>query len=189
MQRDGADVGKGGSFDAFKLGAGLIVLAGAGAAAAGVVIDSTGVLLAGAVILGIGIVLTAGFGGSAGDSGGGVGAGSGGEVSGGESGGGEGSGGEGGGGETGCFTATTPVLLANGEMKPIATVKVGDYVISREETTGNTTPQRVVRLWTHQVPATLLLHLTNGEKEATLARRPSPAFNYPQVERPRRNRF
>ena len=52
-------------------------------------------------------------------------------------------------------------------MKPIETVEVGDYVMSRDETTGTTTAQRVSRTWIHEVQATLLLHLTNGEKVET----------------------
>jgi hypothetical protein len=116
-----------------------------------------------------------GFGGggysSGGDSSGGDSSGgdssSGGESSGGESSGGESSGGGSSTPGGGCFIAGTPVLLAGGAIKPIETVGVGDYVISRDETTGNTSAQRVLRMWIHKVKATLLLYLKNGEKVET----------------------
>jgi Pretoxin HINT domain len=157
MQKDGRDVDSGNGPNWPKIGAGLVVGGGMLAATTGVIAESTGILLVGVGILGLGIIIIAASGGSAGDSGGGLGAGSGGEAGGGET----------GGGETGCFTASTLVLLADGEKKPIETVKAGDYVISCEETTGTTRPQRVQRLWTHQVPTTLVLQLTGGEKVET----------------------
>jgi YD repeat-containing protein len=101
-----------------------------------------------------------------GSGGSGGGFGGGGFGSGGFGGGGFGSGGFGSGG-TGCFIAGTPVVFDDGKTKPIETVKVGDYVVSRNETTGNTSAQRVSRTWIHKVQATLLLHLTNGEKVET----------------------
>ncbi|HEY1946752.1 MAG TPA: Hint domain-containing protein [Bryobacteraceae bacterium] len=162
MQKDGRDVGSGNGPNWGKIGAGLVVGGGMLAATTGVIAEGTGILLLGAGILGLGIIIIVGSGGSAGDSGGGVGAGSGGEAGGGETGG-EGTGG----GETGCFTASTLVLLADGEKKPIETVQAGDYVLSCEETTGITKPQRVQRVWTHQVRTTLVLQLMGGEEVET----------------------
>ena len=54
----------------------------------------------------------------------------------------------------GCFIAGTPVVLGDGRRKPIETVEVGDYVVSRDEATGKTSSQRVSRTWIHKVPAT-----------------------------------
>jgi hypothetical protein len=162
MQKGGRDVDSGNGPNWGKIGAGLVVGAGMAAAATGVIVDGTGILLVGVGILVFGIILINAAGGSAGDSGGGVGAGSGGEAGGGET-----SGGGTGGGETGCFTAGTLVLLADGEKKPIESVKVGDSVLSCEEATGITGPQRVQRIWTHQVPATLVLQLMGGETVGT----------------------
>jgi len=68
---------------------------------------------------------------------------------------------------SGCFIAGTPVLLADGTTKPIEAVVIGDVVVSREEGTGNIHPQRVSRTWVHEVQATLLLRLMNGEKVET----------------------
>jgi hypothetical protein len=157
MQKGGRDVDSGNGPNWGKIGAGLVVGGGMLAAATGVIAESTGILIVGVGILGLGILIIAGSGGSAGDSGGGVGAGSGGETGGGET----------GGGETGCFTASTLVLLADGEKKPIESVKVGDSVLSCEETTGITRPQRVQRIWTHQVATTVVLQLTGGETVET----------------------
>jgi hypothetical protein len=162
MQKDGRDVDSGNGPNLGKIGAGLVVGVGMGVSAAGVIVEGTGILLVGVGFLALGIILINATGGSAGDSGGGVGAGSGGEAGGGET-----SGGETGGGETGCFTANTLVLLADGEKKAIESVQVGDSVLSCEETTGTTRAQRVQRIWTHQVPATLVLQLTGGETVET----------------------
>ncbi len=151
MQQDGKDVDNGGGPDWSKIGAGLVIGGGMAAAAAGVVLESAGLVALGAGILVAGLVLVTAAGASAGDSGGS--AGSEGDPGGGET----------GGTEAGCFTAGTVVMMASGELKAIAAVRCGDYVMSREEPTGKTAPQRVTHTWTHQVPATLLLRLTSGE--------------------------
>lgn len=147
MQKRGKDA-------VLNLGVGLVVLSGLAFAAVGVAAgEGAGLVILGAGIVVVGLVAGAAVGGGEGDSGGDVGAGSGGE--------------EGGGEEGGCFTAGTLVMLADGEMKPIETVKVGEYVFSREETTGAIKPQRIRRIWSHDVASTLFLHLTNGKRIET----------------------
>jgi len=63
-----------------------------------------------------------------------------------------------------CFTAGTPVVLANGATRAIEQLKVGDKVLARDEATGKTEAKRVKRLFKHQVEATLVLSFSNGEK-------------------------
>jgi hypothetical protein len=90
-----------------------------------------------------------------------------GETGGGPSGGGDSGSDSGGVHGGGCFVADTLVALGDGSTKPIGVIQVGDHVVSRNEATGETTAQRVLRTWIHNVKATLLLHLTNGEKVET----------------------
>jgi hypothetical protein len=90
-------------------------------------------------------------------------------------GGGGGYGGDGGGynGGTGaCFIAGTPVMMADGTLKPIEQVQVEDLVLSRDERTGQTAPQRVLRKWDHKDRPTLLLILANGERIETTREHP-----------------
>jgi hypothetical protein len=56
-----------------------------------------------------------------------------------------------------CFTAGTQVLMADGKLKQIERIKVGDLVISREEKTGKTTAKKVLQTFKHKVYKTLVL--------------------------------
>jgi Pretoxin HINT domain len=61
------------------------------------------------------------------------------------------------------FGAGTPVALPDGQMKPIEMVPVGDYVASRNETTGAVAARRVAQIWRHEARPALLLRFRDGE--------------------------
>lgn len=48
-----------------------------------------------------------------------------------------------------CFVAGTLVLFADGTRRPIETVKVGDFVLGRDELSGVVAPQRVEKSYVH----------------------------------------
>jgi pretoxin HINT domain-containing protein len=128
------------------------------AAAAGVALGSTGLVVLGAVLLAGGIILITG-GRAQGDSGGGVGEGSGSSGdSGGDSGGGLGTG--------GCFGAGTSVVLSSGS-RAIERVEIGNIVVSRHENKEVLKEQRVSQTQAHYVLSTLLISFTNGEELVT----------------------
>jgi len=67
----------------------------------------------------------------------------------------------------GCFLAGTSVQMADGSTKPIEQVKAGDTVISRNEKTGKTEPEKVTETVKHYNVPTLTLTFSNGEKIVT----------------------
>jgi Pretoxin HINT domain len=67
----------------------------------------------------------------------------------------------------GCFTAGTPVLLADGLKVPIETVLVGDLVLARDEVSGETAPCPITKTFRHEVSETLVLRLGGGGKIET----------------------
>ena len=71
-----------------------------------------------------------------------------------------------------CFTANTPVVMADGTRKPIAQIKVGDMVLSRDAASGVTAAKRVSHTFVHRGEATLNLPLTNGERIETTSEHP-----------------
>ena len=72
-----------------------------------------------------------------------------------------------------CFTAGTPVVMADGHTKTIEKIRIGDLVLSRDETTGKTEAKKVIRLFRHQVTQTLVLHFRGG---TTIETTPSHPF-------------
>ena len=72
-------------------------------------------------------------------------------------GGGSGGGGAAGDGGGGCFTADTPVLMADGKTKPIADVRVGDVVTAFDEL-GNLVSRKVIKTYVHQNRQAFLLN-------------------------------
>ncbi|MGN9912252.1 polymorphic toxin-type HINT domain-containing protein [Phytohabitans sp. LJ34] len=54
-------------------------------------------------------------------------------------------------GAGGCsFAGETRVLMADGSVRPINEIKVGDLVLASDPETGEQAPQRVTHLWTHE---------------------------------------
>ena len=72
-----------------------------------------------------------------------------------------------------CFTAGTPVVMADGHTKAIEKVRIGDLVLSRDAVTGRTQAKKVVQLFQHQTKQTLLLHFRGG---ATIETTPTHPF-------------
>jgi hypothetical protein len=64
--------------------------------------------------------------------------------------------------EGGCFTASTPVLMADGSRRPIGELAVGDVVLGRDERTGATGVAAVERVFVHRVGRTMTLRLRDG---------------------------
>jgi hypothetical protein len=52
-----------------------------------------------------------------------------------------------------CFDEDTPVVLANGKFRRIASVEIGDEVLSRNERTGETAAKRVTKVFKHECGA------------------------------------
>jgi hypothetical protein len=72
----------------------------------------------------------------------------------------------------GCFVAGTPVLMADGTLKPIEQLKVGDEVLSRDPATGATAAKRVTLTTIRHKVATLVLHTGDGQAIETTANHP-----------------
>lgn len=49
-----------------------------------------------------------------------------------------------------CFSADTPVLMADGNTMPVAEVEPGDEVLATDPESGETTVQKVEGVWVHQ---------------------------------------
>lgn len=62
-----------------------------------------------------------------------------------------------------CFVAGTRIAFADGTLRPIETVRVGDAVIARDDQTGKLAAQQVEKTFIHIKTHTLLLHLANDE--------------------------
>ena len=75
-------------------------------------------------------------------------------------------------GKTLCFAGGTPVQMANGAVKPIEQVKIGDFVMSRDPRTGITTAKQVTQTFSHIADATLTLTFGNGETIQTTPTHP-----------------
>ncbi|MFZ2165674.1 MAG: Hint domain-containing protein [Propionibacteriaceae bacterium] len=71
-----------------------------------------------------------------------------------------------------CFTAGTPVLLANGTSKPIEQVAVGDKVTAYDPETGQPESRDVVRTFVHYDVATFEVTLGSGAKVTTTEEHP-----------------
>ena len=66
-----------------------------------------------------------------------------------------------------CFVAGTPVLMADGTLKPIEQVKTGDLVESKDPLTGREGAKRVLRTFRNTAAVLLTLTLGNGERITT----------------------
>ena len=71
-----------------------------------------------------------------------------------------------------CFAVGTPIQMADGAVKPIEQVKVGDLVMSRDPYTGMTTAKQVTQTSAHTADATLTLTFSNGEAIQTTPTHP-----------------
>ncbi len=71
-----------------------------------------------------------------------------------------------------CFTAGTPVLLADGTSKPIEDIDVGDKVTAYDPDTGRAEARDVVRTFVHHDVPTYDVTLTSGEKVTTTQEHP-----------------
>lgn len=67
----------------------------------------------------------------------------------------------------GCFTADTPVVMADGSRKRIDQVRVGDRVLAHDAVTGGEVPATVERVFTHEDVPTLRVSTTEGVVETT----------------------
>jgi hypothetical protein len=67
----------------------------------------------------------------------------------------------------GCFTAGTPVLMADGTMKPIDQVGEGEEVASYDPATGVLRPAVVERTFVHEKVPTLMVSTDGGVVETT----------------------
>ncbi|MDO4258066.1 MAG: polymorphic toxin-type HINT domain-containing protein [Actinomycetaceae bacterium] len=67
----------------------------------------------------------------------------------------------------GCFTADTPVLMADGTSKPISDVAVGDEVSSVDPATGETVPAMVENVLIHEDVPTMVVTTSDGTIETT----------------------
>ena len=74
--------------------------------------------------------------------------------------------------KTACFTAGTPVLLADGTSKPIEDIAVGDKVTAYNPDTGKTETRDVVRTFVHHDVPTYDVTLDTGEKVTTTSEHP-----------------
>jgi pretoxin HINT domain-containing protein len=64
---------------------------------------------------------------------------------------------------SGCFAPGTLVAVDAGSRRAIEDLAAGDVVMSRNELTGDTAPQRISRTWIHQDNPTVELQLESGE--------------------------
>jgi len=71
-----------------------------------------------------------------------------------------------------CFTAGTPVLLADGTSKPIEQITAGDKVTAFNPDTGETETRNVVRTFVHREVPTYDVMLVGGEKVTTTSAHP-----------------
>jgi|GEM_PF-535700 len=71
-----------------------------------------------------------------------------------------------------CFAAGTPVWLADGTTRRIDNLCAGDFVLSRDETTGQMAAQRIAKTFVHLTPESLVLHLANGKNIHTTGEHP-----------------
>jgi RHS repeat-associated protein len=62
-----------------------------------------------------------------------------------------------------CFTAGTPVQMADGTTKPIEEVKAGDLVQTKDPQSGKVSAGKVTQTLVHQAPATVALTFSTGE--------------------------
>ena len=68
------------------------------------------------------------------------------------------------GGGSGCFLSGTPILLADGSLKPIEAVKVGDLVMAFDEKTKTLKQNKVKETFTHEAENYLII---NGSLKVT----------------------
>ncbi len=73
---------------------------------------------------------------------------------------------------TGCFVAGTPVLLADGTMKSVEDVEVGDEVTAFNPETGETEPGRVVDAYVHHDMTTYQVVIDDDQAVTTTAEHP-----------------
>lgn len=71
-----------------------------------------------------------------------------------------------------CFTAGTPVLMADGSSKAIENVKAGDLVLSKDEKTGEIVKRKVVETKVRTTNATLVVEVAGGGRVETTAEHP-----------------
>ena len=71
-----------------------------------------------------------------------------------------------------CFTADTPVLMADGTTKPIARVEAGDTVLAHNPDTAEDEPRRVLDTHTHENIPTWRLETSDGGTITTTATHP-----------------
>ena len=67
----------------------------------------------------------------------------------------------------GCFTADTPVVMADGSTKPISQVEVGERVLAHDPATGEDVAATVEQTFTHENVPTLKVTTTGGVVETT----------------------
>ncbi len=67
----------------------------------------------------------------------------------------------------GCFTADTPVVMADGSTKPISQVEAGERVLAHDPATGEDVPASVEQTFTHERVPTLRVTTTGGVVETT----------------------
>ena len=65
--------------------------------------------------------------------------------------------------EPGCFIVGTLVLMADNTLKPIEKIEKGDFVMSRDEHTGETKPKQVFSTPVRTVSGTTTVQLSTGE--------------------------
>lgn len=70
-----------------------------------------------------------------------------------------------------CFAAGTLVLMSDGSLKRIELVREGDWVLSKDEKTGEVAAKRVTQTFVRQAPSTLVLTL-GGERIETTVEHP-----------------
>ena len=68
--------------------------------------------------------------------------------------------------------AGTPILMADGSLKPIEQVKAGDRVFSRDEATGEVAAKSVAQTFVRRASSTLALTFSTGEVIETTAEHP-----------------